>query len=126
VACEPSHPSGFKLQFTQQSDGGVAADFACGDYLEGYPGWLHGGVISLLFDSAMANCMFAQGHRAVTAELTVQFKAPVATGRTARITANVQRDLYPLYLLRASLVQDDAVKATATAKFMVSDGAPEA
>jgi acyl-CoA thioesterase FadM len=54
----------------------------------------------------------------VTAELTVRFKHPVATGRPATVRARLERDLGPLYLLEAELVQDGEVKATASAKFL--------
>ena len=119
IACAPTHPSGFQLRFRACAEGGVETELACGPQLEGYPGLVHGGVISLVFDSAMANCMFAHGHRAVTAELTVRFVNPVALGGSARVRAHVTKDMHPLYVLEAFLEQDGAVKARATGKFMV-------
>jgi acyl-coenzyme A thioesterase PaaI-like protein len=103
-------------------DRGVVTQLACTDDLEGYPGLLHGGVISLVFDSAMANCMFARGYRAVTAELSVKFANPVSLGTEAQITANIVKDMHPLYVLEAQLLQSGSVKARATGKFMVQEG----
>jgi acyl-CoA thioesterase FadM len=54
----------------------------------------------------------------VTAELTVRFRHPVATERSATVRARLERDRAPLYLLQAELVQDGVVKAAATAKFL--------
>ena len=119
VACSPEHPSGLRLRFSEQDDGGVVADFACGRAFEGYPGLLHGGITSMVLDSAMANCMFAEGYEAVTAELHVRYRAPVAVDRTARVSARIQREMHPLYLVESSLVQDGSVKALATGKYMV-------
>jgi acyl-coenzyme A thioesterase PaaI-like protein len=121
IACSPARADGFRLDFVRTADGGVATDLDCADDLEGYPGLLHGGVISLVFDSAMANCMFARGYRAVTAELSVRFSSPVSLGAPARITARIVKDMHPLYYLEAQLSQRGAEKARATAKFMVQE-----
>jgi hypothetical protein len=63
--------------------------------------------------------MFTEGYEAVTAELAVRFKEPVAIGHAAHISARVQKDMHPLYLIEATLSQDEVVKAQATGKFMV-------
>jgi len=76
----------------------------------------------MLLDAAMANCLFAQELQAVTAELAVKFKAPVVSKRQASVEGKVARDLFPLFLMEASLIQDGEVKATATAKFIVPRG----
>ncbi len=100
----------------------MRATFDCARTFEGYPGYLHGGIISTILDSAMANCLFAQGHQAVTAELAVRFRAPVTLDRLAVAEAYATRDLFPLFLMEASLTQDGETKATATAKFIVPRG----
>jgi hypothetical protein len=50
--------------------------------------------------------------------MTVKIKHPVATGRPATVRARLERDLSPVYLVQAELVQDGLVKAAASAKFM--------
>jgi uncharacterized protein (TIGR00369 family) len=122
VACSPDSASGLHLDFHEDGDGSVRATFDCAAVFEGYPGCLHGGIISTILDSAMANCLFAQGHQAVTAELSVRFRAPVALGRTAVTEARATRDLYPLFYMEAWLVQDGETKATATGKFLIPGG----
>jgi acyl-CoA thioesterase FadM len=66
----------------------------------------------------MTHCLVALGREAVTAELTVRFRHPVATGRPATVRARLERERAPFYRLRAELVQDGVVKAAATAKFL--------
>jgi uncharacterized protein (TIGR00369 family) len=122
VACSPDSRSGLKLDFQEAGDGAVRTTFDCGAAFEGYPGQLHGGIISTLLDAAMANCLFAQDLQAVTAELSVRFKGPVVLKHQATAEARVTRDLFPLFLMEASLTQDGEVKATATAKFIVPRG----
>ena len=94
------------------------ASFDCRPLLEGYPGVLHGGVISALLDGAMTNCLFAQGRAAVTAELRVRFRHPVATDGTARLRAWIDRSCPPLFVLRAELRQGEQLMATAEGKFV--------
>jgi acyl-coenzyme A thioesterase PaaI-like protein len=123
VACSPENKSGLKLDFRDAGVGAVQATFDCNAAFEGYPGQLHGGIISTLLDAAMANCLFAQNLQGVTAELTVKFKAPVGLKHQATAEARVVRDLFPLFLMEATLTQDGEIKATATSKFVVLQGA---
>ncbi|HBO43227.1 MAG TPA: thioesterase [Planctomycetaceae bacterium] len=75
-------------------------------------------MISALLDGAMTNCMFANGHAAVTGELLVRFRHPVLTDHPAIIRARIKSSTRPLHELTAELVQDGQVKATAQAKFL--------
>jgi uncharacterized protein (TIGR00369 family) len=100
------------------ADGGVEAEFACPESLEGYPDVLHGGVIASLLDGAMTNCLFAHGITAVTAELTIRYHAPVATGRPAIVRARIARAAHGCHFLTAELSRDGRVAVTAEAKFL--------
>jgi uncharacterized protein (TIGR00369 family) len=118
VVCCPSNARGLGLDFRVADDGAVEASFACDKVFQGYPATLHGGIISTLLDGAMTNCMFAHGYVAVTAELTVRFRHPVATDNPATVRAWVSSSRQPVHELAAELVQNGQIKATAKAKFM--------
>jgi acyl-coenzyme A thioesterase PaaI-like protein len=118
--CSGLHPHGLGLDFQIQGTS-VETAFSSGDQFQGYPGVLHGGIISSLIDGAMTNCLFAQGKAAVTAELALQFKHPVAASRPLRVKAWITHDYCPLYVLDAELIQDGKVMARATGKFMLRD-----
>jgi acyl-coenzyme A thioesterase PaaI-like protein len=120
--CGGANERGLRLRYAAAEGDAVQADLDCDGSLEGYGGRLHGGVIAAALDGAMTHCLFALGRTAVTAELTVRFKHPVPTGRPAVVRARLERDLGPLYLLEAELVQDGVVKASASAKFLEEDG----
>ncbi len=117
--CNPKNERGLGLRFRVQPDGSVAALFACKEVFQSYPETLHGGVISALFDAAMTNMLFAVNVVGVTAELSVRYLAPVRLERGAVVRASIEKDLHPLYYLEASLEQDRAVLAHASAKFLV-------
>lgn len=119
IVCGTDSPRGLGLVFTPSADGrGVEALCACDERVEGYGGLVHGGVVSMLLDGAMAHCLFHMGCVAHTGELTVRFRSPVLVDREARIRAWVERSHGRLRVLGADLWQDGRVKATATAKFL--------
>jgi uncharacterized protein (TIGR00369 family) len=117
VVCSQSNTNGLQLEFISKEDGGITAKFMCDEDLEGYPGVLHGGIVSSILDGAMCHCMFSRGQVAVTAEMTTKFWHPVITNQQAIVTANVTRFSHSLCLLEAEIVQDGKVKATAKGKF---------
>ena len=118
VVCGPSNDRGLHLQFVLLADGSVQTSFDCGKAFEGYPGSLHGGVISALLDGAMAHCIFAHGHAGFTAELKVRYRHPVVVDHVAVVRGLIKRYSPPLYLMEAELLQNGQVRATATAKFI--------
>jgi len=117
VVCSFANAKGLHLHFDIADDGSVKADFQCDKTFEGYPGVLHGGVISSILDGAMGNCMFARGQATVTVEMTTRFRHPVKTYRQATVSARIVRTSPPLYLLEAEIVQNGKVKATAKGKY---------
>lgn len=117
VVCSFSNARGLHLKFDVVDDGSVRADFQCNKTFEGYPGILHGGVISSILDGAMGHCMFAIGQTAVTVEMTTRFRHPIMTGHNATVLARITRSSHPLYLLDAEIIQNGEIKATAKSKF---------
>ena len=117
VVCSPSNTNGLQLKFVSKEDGCITATFMCDEDLEGYPGVLHGGIVSSILDGAMCHCMFSRGQVAVTAEMTTKFRHPVVTNQQAIVSANITRFSHSLCLLEAEIVQDGKVKATARGKF---------
>lgn len=118
VVCGQPGPPGLGLAFDVGRDGSVSATFDCKAAFEGYPGMLHGGVISAIADGAMTNCLFARGVVAVTAELNVRFRHPVELGTPLTATARVIRQTRPLWILEATLTQAGQVRVKAMGKFM--------
>lgn len=117
IACGFTNINGLHLKFEIDYEGGVTATFECNENFEGYPGILHGGIISMILDSAMGNCMFSRGRAAVTVEMNTKFRHPVLTGRQATVSAKITRVSHPLYLLEARIIQDGQIKATGKGKF---------
>ena len=121
ISCSPENVSGFALKFSLRDDNGVEAEFNCGKIYQGYPGFLHGGITSLLLDSAMANCLFAHQVVAVTARMIIRFLFPVAIDQPAVVKAWMREYEPPLYVLEAEMEQNGRILVRASAKFINRD-----
>ena len=118
IVCGQSAQCGLALCFRLLPDGSVEAQFACPDRFQGYEGILHGGVTSSLLDGAMTNCLFAHGLVAVTAEMTIRFRHPIALNTPLVVSADITRSQSPLHVVEARIIQAGQVKAKAQGKFM--------
>ena len=118
VVCGPKSESGLHLEFSTLKDGSIQTHFDCSSIYEGFPGMLHGGVISCLLDGVMTNCLFAHGRQGITGELKVRFRYPVVTGQSSLVRAWIESSSPPFHVLKAELIQDQQVKARATGKFV--------
>jgi len=118
VVCGQANGHGLGLEFRSTAPHVVECTFDCDRAFEGYPEMLHGGVICAIVDGAMTNCLFANGHVAVTVELNVRFHNPVVTGRVATIKAWIESSLPPFHVLAGEIEQDGQLVATAKGKFV--------
>lgn len=117
IAVRPESEGGFGLRFAVAADGSVTTEFACDARYQGYPDRLHGGIVALVLDAAMTNCLFARGVRGYTGKMQVRYRAPVALRERAVIRAWVTSERHPLYWVRAELAQAGQVCAWAEAAF---------
>lgn len=117
VVCSSANIKGLHMEFDVNDDGSVQTTFQCDKSVEGYPGMVHGGIISLILDGAMGNCMFARGLTTVTVEMTTRFRSPLVIEEQAKVLARVTRSSHPLYLLEAEIIQNGKIKATSKGKY---------
>jgi len=116
--CGKDNPMGLKMSFSWDKDL-FFSEVIPPDFLQGYSGVLHGGIISTLLDEVMANHLLAIGIRAVTADLHVRFKKPVPMGISLRIVSRQISRRKNLYEMESWLFAPGGeVMATAEAKMM--------
>ncbi|MBN1435961.1 MAG: PaaI family thioesterase [Sedimentisphaerales bacterium] len=118
VVCSPKNTQGLRLNFHSAQDGQVVAEFNFDQNYQGYPGILHGGVVSAILDGAMTNCLFAQNRVALTADLRIRYRHPVRTDQPASVRAWITRTTPPIFEVKAEITQNQQVTTIATAKFM--------
>ncbi len=95
-ACGMENPIGLKLQFyaDPQVEGGVVCNYTVSKVYEGYPGIVHGGVISTIMDEAVSRVFMLQDHNRFmyTARLTTKFRKHVPVEQPLRITGVAVKD----------------------------------
>ena len=116
--CGSSNNYGLNLEFSKTREGTVEAFVLCDSRFEGYPGLVHGGIVSSLLDGAMTNCLFTLGHAPLTAELRVRFCHPLLINEPAVVRAWQNRISPRLYCLESEIIQDNLVRARAWGKFL--------
>ncbi len=97
VVCGVDNPAGLFARFYEVDNGELVGVFAPREEHQGYPGRMHGGIITALLDETIGRAINVTdpGTWGVTVEFTVRFRKPVPVAgevRTiGRITANSGR-----------------------------------
>lgn len=77
--CGKQNPFGFGLDFREnQTTHEIEAQVVFPAHLQGWQNTVHGGLLATVLDESMVKA--ATGIHCVTAEITVQYKKPAATG----------------------------------------------
>jgi acyl-coenzyme A thioesterase PaaI-like protein len=90
-ACGDLNPIGLHLRFRMEDDWAVA-DFTAEREHQGYPGFIHGGVVSSLLDEAMGWATYGRGVWALTGKLETRFRDVVPTGELLTVRGRIERD----------------------------------
>ncbi len=121
--CGPNNPIGLKLKF--QWDGKAATtEFTPGEAYQGWAGIVHGGILSVILDEAMAYAAFFEGLPSVTAEAHVKLKKPAKVGEPLVISACLTRKTRRLIESAATIhLKDGTLVAEGSAtQIVIRDG----
>ena len=117
-ACGAHNPIGLKLDF-ELVGGHAEATFVPASEHQGFVGLIHGGLVGLALDEAMAKVLSLQGVEALTCEITVRLRRAVTVGEPLRVTAHLVRERRRLLELEARADGPAGeIVATASAKFL--------
>jgi acyl-coenzyme A thioesterase PaaI-like protein len=96
-------------------DGGVAAEATLGAAYEGPPGYVHGGMSSLLLDHVLGSAAIAAGRWGMTVRLELDYRRPVPLGTplvlAAEITGRTERSTVVEGTIALATAPDDALVA---------------
>ena len=117
-ACGPRNPYGLKLHFERDGDRVVSKFTALEEY-QGFPGYLHGGIITALLDEVMSRVSIVNQNRwSMTAGIDVHFRKPVFIGQEVTAVAEHLETNRRVVTAQAELVlPDGTVAAKATGRF---------
>lgn len=95
-ACGDRNPHGLHMRFERDPDGpdgAVICRYRPREADQGFPGTLHGGIISTLLDEAMAWAMWSKSRAlGVTAKMETRFRQPVVPSDDLTVHAVVTED----------------------------------
>ncbi len=125
-ACGSKNRKGLKLKFFQEHDHAVA-EFGCSRDYEGYSGLIHGGIIAMLMDEAMAHAIIDHGLIAVTAQMHTHYRNPMKTGSKVKVRAWI-KVAKTRTIQTAAQIEDTAglIIASAEAIYIVAEKIPSA
>jgi len=89
--CGMENPIGLKAFFYDDDDGRVMVKFTPRQEHQGYPGFVHGGIITALMDEAIGRVVTSLDIWAVTARLELKFRKAVPLGEELTITGEMIR-----------------------------------
>lgn len=119
IACGREYVGGIGLRCELQRDGSVAGVFEPQGWMTGYDGRLHGGIVAMLLDSAMTQCLFAHDHAAVTAVLHIRYRKPAPLTGRYRVEARLDEARHGHFRLSARLWRAAERIAEADAQFVL-------
>ncbi len=90
-ACGEANPRGLHMHFRMEDDKAIA-EFTIPEYLQGFPGQAHGGVVATMLDEAMGWATYGLGIWTMTAKITVRFRDSVPLDEALTVTAWITRD----------------------------------
>jgi uncharacterized protein (TIGR00369 family) len=121
--CGVDNPIGLKLKF--QRDGDTArAEFIPSENHQGWPGYIHGGIINALLDEAMAYPAYYGGYYCVTAKMETRFKKAASPGQRLLISSRISEVKDKLLDVEAEIkLEDGTVIAQAKATMYIMEKA---
>ena len=105
--CGIDNPIGLKLKFYTDDEGRCIARFHPKPEHQGYPGQLHGGIISALLDEVMGRVLAMEDVWAMTGRLEVKFRKPVPLDRELTIVGELTRNRSRAYEARGEIQLPD-------------------
>ena len=89
IGCGPRAALGLHMEFAAVDDGAVESCITVGPTFQGWRDVVHGGIVALLLDEAMAYAAAAHGVVGVTGDLKMRFRKAVPVGVPLRVRAKV-------------------------------------
>jgi uncharacterized protein (TIGR00369 family) len=117
--CGKENPFGLKVRFSVDHNARtITGQFTPRREHEGWEGIVHGGIIVTLMDEAMVKLAAHLGETAVSAEITVKFKAPAAPGEELVVTGRLTREANRLIEAEATVEKGLVIVAEAKGKLL--------
>lgn len=117
-ACGPNNLSGLRLRFTRDGDS-VKTKFRGGLQHQGFPGRVHGGVITALLDEVMSRVSLLEGIWTMTARIDIRFRNPIEVDEDVTAVGYKSSKRLGIWKVLGSVILDDgSIAAEASGTFL--------
>jgi acyl-coenzyme A thioesterase PaaI-like protein len=101
--CGIENPIGLHLHFYTDDEGRCVARFQPRQEHQGFPGQLHGGIISTLLDETMGRVLQPMDVWAMTGTLEIKYRKPVPLDKELTVTGELVRNRNRVYEARGDI-----------------------
>ena len=123
--CGQDNPRGMKLCITPDGDHGAKTELVVHEDYRGWADYLHGGVISLVFDELLGWISIFEGRDAVTARLEVRYRKPVPLGTHLVFKGVLEKETRGiLEIITKAFTDDGTLVADGKGRMMVINPRP--
>ena len=119
--CGKDNPVGLHLKFYEEGDT-VKAEFVPNENHQSWPGYVHGGVLSVILDEAIGKACFREKAYCVTAQLDICIKSMARIGEPLIASGHITRRSKRLFETEAELRRKDGtiVAEASSLQFVVN------
>ena len=118
-ACGIENPIGLKLKFYTDGEDRCTVHFHPRPEHQGYPGQVHGGLVSTLLDETMGRVLTHRNVWAMTGRLEIKFAKPVPLDQELTIVGELTRSRSRAYEARGEIqLPDGTVLVEATGMYV--------
>ena len=89
--CGRDNPAGLHMHFFTDEQGRVHADYTPHENHQGYPGVMHGGLITTMLDEIMGRAAIANEVWCMTAKLEIRFRKPVPVDAPLKLVGEIKK-----------------------------------
>ena len=117
--CGRDNPIGLQMKFFTDAGNCVHADYQPQDQHQGYPGVMHGGLVTAMLDELIGRTAIANALWCMTAKLEVRFKKPVPIGAPLKLKGAITKNTGKLIEGRGEIrLEDGSLAALAVGTFL--------
>ncbi|MBW2039414.1 MAG: PaaI family thioesterase [Deltaproteobacteria bacterium] len=118
--CGEENRDGLKLRVLRDGDKGVKAEFVAHDRYRGWSTYLHGGVVSLIFDELLGWNSFYLGYDAMTARMEVRYRKPIPLGSRVIFKGTLEKETKGLLEIKTvAYLEDGSLAAEGRGKMVI-------
>ena len=118
--CGNDNPYSLKVKAVYDGNKSVTASFFADERYGGWSNYLHGGILSLVFDELLGWLSVYLGYDAVTARLEVRYRDPVPLGSKIHFTGTLEKKTRRLLDIKTTAqLEDGSVAAEGTGRMMI-------